>query len=73
MEGEDEASTDPAALENQGFWAKLLIFAAGAFMNFLTGLYHYFLPLCRSEGFHHAGDRQLCGRLPLAGGAAGGR
>ena len=24
MEGEDEASTDPAALENQGFWAKLL-------------------------------------------------
>ncbi len=38
MEGEDEASTDPAALENQGFWAKLLIFAAGAFMNFLTGL-----------------------------------
>ena len=30
MEGEDETSEDPRALENQGFWAKLLIFAAGA-------------------------------------------
>lgn len=29
MEGEDEASSDPRALENKGFWAKLLIFAAG--------------------------------------------
>ena len=38
MEGEDETSEDPRALENQGFWAKLLIFAAGAAMNFLTGL-----------------------------------
>ena len=38
MEGEDETSEDPRALENQGFWAKLLIFAAGAAMNFLAGL-----------------------------------
>lgn len=38
MEGEDEASSDPRALENKGFWAKLLIFAAGAGMNFLAGL-----------------------------------
>ena len=38
MEGEDEASDDPAALENKGFWAKLLIFAAGALMNFLAGI-----------------------------------
>lgn len=38
MEGEDEASDDPRALENKGFWAKLVIFAAGAAMNFLTGL-----------------------------------
>ena len=28
MEGEEEDSDDPAALNNQGFWAKLLIFAA---------------------------------------------
>ena len=38
MEGEEEDSDDPAALNNQGFWAKLLIFAAGAAMNFLAGL-----------------------------------
>ena len=29
---------DPRALSNQGFWKKLIIFAAGALMNFLTGL-----------------------------------
>ena len=38
MEGEEEDSDDPAALNNQGFWQKLLIFAAGALMNFLAGL-----------------------------------
>ena len=38
MEGEDEDSDDPTALNNQGFWAKLLIFAAGAAMNFIAGL-----------------------------------
>ena len=37
MEGEEEDSDDPASLNNQGFWGKLLIFAAGALMNFLTG------------------------------------
>ena len=38
MEGEDEDSQDERALSNQGFWKQLLIFAAGAGMNFLTGL-----------------------------------
>ena len=38
MEGEEEDSDDPAALNNQGFWAKLLIFVAGAAMNFIAGL-----------------------------------
>ena len=38
MEGEEEDSDDPTALNNQGFWAKLLIFAAGAAMNFIAGL-----------------------------------
>ena len=37
MEGEQEASENPKALSNQGFWKKLIIFAAGAFMNFITG------------------------------------
>ena len=47
MEGEDEASSDPRALENKGFWAKLLIFAAGAGMNFLAGL---LIILCLNSG-----------------------
>ena len=38
MEGEEEDSNDPRSLNRQGFWAKLLIFAAGAAMNFLAGL-----------------------------------
>ena len=38
MEGEEEDSDDLTALKNQGFWAKLLIFAAGAAMNFIAGL-----------------------------------
>ena len=33
MEGEDEESDDPRALEKQGFWKKLLIFVAGAAMR----------------------------------------
>lgn len=37
MEGEDEASDNPRALNRQGFWKKFLIFVAGAAMNFLTG------------------------------------
>lgn len=37
MEGEDEASNNPRALNRQGFWKKFLIFVAGAAMNFLTG------------------------------------
>ena len=37
MEGEEEASDSPRALNRQGFWKKLLIFAAGALMNLLMG------------------------------------
>ena len=37
MEGEEEHSDNPRALNNQGFWKKFVIFAAGAFMNLLTG------------------------------------
>lgn len=37
MEGEDEESDNPRALNRQGFWKKFLIFVAGAAMNFLTG------------------------------------
>lgn len=38
MEGEDEDSDDPNSLQKKGFWQKILIFAAGAAMNFLVGV-----------------------------------
>ena len=37
MEGEEDDSDDPKALNRQGVFARFVIFAAGAFMNFLTG------------------------------------
>ena len=38
MEGEDEDTGDERSLTHQGFWKQLIIFAAGALMNFLTGV-----------------------------------
>jgi regulator of sigma E protease len=52
MEGEEEDSDDPAALNNQGFWKKLLIFAAGAGMNFLAGLLIILALYAGAEGFY---------------------
>ena len=37
LEGEEEESDDPHSLNNQGFFKKVFIFAAGAAMNFLVG------------------------------------
>ncbi len=51
MEGEEEDSGDPRALNNQGFWKKLLIYAAGAFMNFLTGLVIILCLYAGAKGF----------------------
>ena len=67
MEGEDEASTDPAALENQGFWAKLLIFAAGAFMNFLTGLIIIFCLYVGAKAFTTPVINSFADGCPLQG------
>ena len=52
MEGEEEDSEDPHALNNQNFWKKLLIYAAGAIMNFLTGLVIILLLYAGSEAFY---------------------
>ncbi|MBO4914097.1 MAG: site-2 protease family protein [Oscillospiraceae bacterium] len=38
MEGEDDESEDPRALNHQPFWKQFLIIIAGAAMNFITGL-----------------------------------
>ena len=47
MEGEDEDSSDPRALNAQPFWKQFLIFVAGAAMNFLTG---FVILLCLYAG-----------------------
>lgn len=38
MEGEDEDTGDPRAFSRQRSWKKLIILAAGSFMNFLLGV-----------------------------------
>lgn len=38
MAGEDEASDDPRAFTNKGFFPRLLILCAGSFMNLLLGV-----------------------------------
>ncbi len=52
MEGEEEDSEDPTALNNQGFWKKLLIFAAGAIMNFVAGLVIILLLYSGTKAFY---------------------
>ena len=52
MEGEEEESDDPAALSNQGFWQNLIIFAAGAAMNFVAGLVIIFCLYAPAQGFY---------------------
>ena len=52
MEGESEESDSPRALGNQGFWKRLLIFAAGAGMNFLTGLLIIAVLFSNAAGFY---------------------
>ena len=52
MEGEDEDSDDERALNRQAWWKKLIIFVAGAFMNFLTGLLIIVCLYAGAQGFY---------------------
>ena len=52
MEGEDEDSDDPHALNHQGFWPRLLIFAAGAFMNFVAGFVILLVLYSNAQAFY---------------------
>ncbi len=51
LEGEEEESDDPHSLNNQGFWKKVLVFAAGAMMNFLVGVLILLILNCQAGGF----------------------
>ena len=52
MEGESEESDSPRALMKQGFWKKFLIFVAGSFMNFLTGVVIIAVLYAGAAGFY---------------------
>mgnify|MGYP000646552519 CR=1 FL=1 len=51
MEGEDEDSGDERSLGRQGFWKKVVIFAAGSFMNFLAGFLIILAVYSGAQGF----------------------
>ena len=51
MEGEEEESNDPHSLNNQGFWKKIFVFAAGAAMNFLVGVLIILILNFQAAGF----------------------
>ena len=52
MEGEEEESDDPHSLSNQGFWKKILVFAAGAIMNLLVGMLILLVLNFQAAGFY---------------------
>ena len=60
MEGEEEESDDPHSLSNQGFWKKVLVFAAGAIMNLLVGMLILLILNFQAGGFY----------VPVAAGCA---
>lgn len=51
MEGEEEASSNPHALTAAAWWKRLIIFVAGAFMNFVAGLLFLAVFLAPARGF----------------------
>ena len=67
MEGEEEDSDDPRALNQQGFWAKLLIFAAGAAMNFLAGFLIILLLYSGAKAFYMPTITDFAEDCPLQG------
>ena len=54
LEGEEEESDDPHSLNNQGFWKKVFIFAAGALMNFFIGFLVILLLYANVQAFRTA-------------------
>ena len=54
MEGEEEDSDNPCALNNQGFFQKLVIYAAGSAMNFIAGLLIVVILFSGAQAFYTA-------------------
>ena len=67
MEGEDEDSDDDRALNRQVWWKKFIIFVAGAFMNFLTGLLIIVCLYAGAQGFYTSDIIELNPDFPQQG------
>ena len=67
MEGEDEESDNPRALNRQSFWKQFLIFVAGAAMNFLTGFVILLCLYAGAAGFYNTEIVALNEGFPYAG------
>ena len=52
MEGEDDDSADPRAIDNVAGWKKFLVLCAGAVMNFVTGLLILIVLFSLTPGFY---------------------
>lgn len=61
MAGEDDDSDDEHSLNRQSFWKKFLILAAGAFLNFVTGVV---ILLVLSVGVQTVYTDQIAGLAP---------
>ncbi len=51
MEGEDERCDDPRAFTSVAWWRRLIVLAAGAFMNFMTGFLVVIVIVSLAEGY----------------------
>lgn len=67
MEGEEEESDDPHSLGNQGFWKKVLVFAAGAIMNLVVGVVFIFILYAGAGAFRTAEITGFAPEFPLEG------
>lgn len=67
MEGEDGSSEDPRSFTSKAPWKRAIILAAGAFMNFLTGLVLLIVIYSTAGGFRTTEITAFVDGCPLEG------
>lgn len=67
MEGEDEETDDPGCFTKQPAWKKIIILAAGSFMNFLLGFVIVLVIFFQAAGFNTTVIGGIAEGSPYAG------
>lgn len=67
MEGEDGSSDDPRSFTSKAPWKRVIILAAGAFMNFLTGVVVLLIIYSTATGFRTMEITDFVDGCPLEG------